>query len=129
MIKKCIKVCFDTLFKKIKLKKGNGFMKKFGEEGKGITTYVNENSLIIDVPFDILKIAFEYSPDNYDESTLYAKMEKVFAELIAKHLHDETDSETGSNFIHNMLDSVFTEIFEGNIEADGIIAFGSDEDE
>lgn len=105
-------------------------MKKFGEEGKGITTYVDGESLIINVPVDILKFAFEYAPDNYNEVMIEFEKEKVFAELVAEHLHDDVvDSETGSNFIHGMLDSLFNEIFEGNIEAEGIINFGSDENE
>lgn len=99
-------------------------MKKFGVENE-ITTYVNDKSLFIEVPLNVLKTAFEYSPENYDESVICNNKEKEFAELIAEHLHDEVDSEDGANHVHRMLDGIFNEIFEGNIfETNDIIIFG-----
>lgn len=103
-------------------------MKMFGDKGKGITTYVNEKSLIIDVPFGILTVAFQCYPECYQEASVKPKKQKAFAELIAEHLHDETDSETGSNYIHNMFDAIFADIHEGNIDADGTVKFPEEED-
>lgn len=100
-------------------------MKKFGKE-ELITTYVDEKALVINVPIDLLKTTFEYSPNNYDESLILKNREKEFAELIAEHLHDEVDSEDGSTYIHKMLDAIYDNIFEGNIEAEKIVDFNSE---
>ena len=100
-------------------------MKKYGN-GTGIETYVNDTALIIEVPIDVLTTSFKYYPVNYPEASVKPKKQKDFAELIAEHLHDETDSETGSNFIHNMFDAIFTEVLEGNIDDKGTVDFEED---
>lgn len=97
-----------------------------GDNGERITTKVNKTSLIIDIPINILKTAFECCPNNYDESIVRPRKTRAFANLIAEHLHDEVDSEDGATHIHRMLDLVFDEIFEGNIYAEGIVKFGED---
>ncbi len=106
-------------------------MKKYsnGDNGIGITTRVNQKSLIIDIPIELLKTAFIYCPDNYDGTIIKPRKTRAFADLIARHLFDETDSETGTNHIHTMLDSVFNEIFEGNIDTENIIKFLDDNED
>ena len=101
-------------------------MKKYGE-GTGIKTFIDEKSLVIEVPLDVLANAFKYFPDNYPEASVKRGKRRDFGELVAKHLQDETDSETGSNFIHNMLDKLFIEINEGSIIADGIVKFDEED--
>lgn len=102
-------------------------MQKYGNAGTGIETYVNNTALVIEVPIDVLVAAFRYYPDNYPEASVKPKKQREFTELIAEHLHDEIDTETGSNFIHNMLDAIFTEVLEGNIDDKGTVNFEEDD--
>jgi hypothetical protein len=116
---------------------GTENIKKFGTKGVlvrvsdkverlinlGIETYVNDKALVIEVPIDILTMSIKYYPDNYPESSVKHEKQRDFAELIAEHLHDEVDQESGANFIHNMFDAIFTEILEGNIDDNGTIDF------
>jgi hypothetical protein len=102
-------------------------MKKYGDIGTGIETHVSDTALVIEVPVDVLVTAFKYYPDNYPEASVKPEKQREFTELIAEHLHDETDSETGANFIHNMLDAIFTEVLEGNIDDKGTVDIEEDD--
>jgi hypothetical protein len=88
---------------------------------------ITDDKFKIELPLKILVNAFNLHPDNFDEAIVKRGKQKEFAKLIAQNLLDSVDSEKGTNYIEDMLDKVFEEIFEGNIYAEEIINFKEEE--
>lgn len=79
-------------------------MKKF--EDNGFTSIITNDKLKIEIPIANLVNAFNYNPNNYDCKIKRGKR-KEFAEFLAKHIFDESDQETGANYIQEAFDKVF----------------------
>jgi len=100
-------------------------MKKF--ENLGFTSKLTNTKLIIEIPVKILVSAFEFYPNNYDESKVKKGKRQMFAEFVAEHILDECDSESGDTFISKALDGVFDLLIEGYEDGREFIEFGEDE--
>jgi transaldolase len=69
------------------------------------------DDLVITIPVDLLKHAFNNKEDNYDQFSI--KDKKAFAEYVAKNILDfGGDSETGLSEFEIMIDALFEEIVE-----------------
>lgn len=102
-------------------------MKTFKEKGTDYKTAVDDKKLIIEIPISTLVCAFNYAPNNAEGTKVKRGKRQMFAEFIAKHLHDEIDSETGASFITEMFDKMFDALTDGNYDASGFIKFPEDE--
>jgi len=100
-------------------------MKKF--ENLGFTSKLTSKKLIIEIPIKNLVAAFEFCPDNYDESKVKRGKRQLFAEFVAKQILNECDSETGDTPISRAFDSVFELLFEGYEDGAEFIKFGEEE--
>jgi hypothetical protein len=104
-------------------------MKKYkdGDNGKCIVTSVNNKAIVIEIPISTLVTAFNYLEANADGTVVKRGKRQVFAELVAEHLHDEIDQETGASYITDMLDKLFVDFGEGHIDTADIIKFPEEE--
>jgi hypothetical protein len=98
-------------------------MKQFKEKGMGYKTVVNDKKLIIEIPISTLVCAFNYFPDNEDGTIVKKGKRQAFAELVAEHLHDEIDSETGASYVTDMFDKLFSSFADGYIDTSDIIKY------
>lgn len=98
-------------------------MKQFKEKGTGFKTTVDDKKLTIEIPISTLVCAFKYMPDNEEGTTIKKCKKQAFAELVAEHLHDEVDSETGASYITEMFDKLFSAFSDGYIETSDIIKY------
>ncbi|MFA5306003.1 MAG: hypothetical protein WC365_01000 [Candidatus Babeliales bacterium] len=102
-------------------------MKQFKEKGKGYKTVIDGKKLIIEIPISTLICAFNYMPDNADGTVIKRGKRQAFAELVAEHLRDEIDSETGASFVTDMFDKLFVAFNDGYIDTSGVIKYAEDE--
>lgn len=101
-------------------------MKKF--ENLGFTTKLTNDKLTIEIPIRNLVTAFEFCPNNYDESKVKRGKRQMFAEFVAKQIIEEClDSETGESPMSRAFDSVFDLLFEGYEDGEEFIKFGEEE--
>lgn len=98
-------------------------MKQFKEKGTGYKTAIDDKKLVIEIPISTLVCAFNYLPDNADGTVVKRGKKQAFAELVAQHLHDEIDSETGASFITDMFDKLFVAFSDGYIDTLDIIKY------
>jgi hypothetical protein len=93
-------------------------MEKFEDKATGFTTKVTNDKLILEMPIANLVRGFNNSPDNYDGSNALAKikreMRREFAIYLAENLFDESDQDTGENYIEKMLDQLFIRALEND---------------
>ncbi len=102
-------------------------MKKF--ENLGFTTKLTDKKLTIEIPIKNLVCAFEFAPNNYDESKVKRGKRQMLAEFVAKKIIEEClDSETGDSPMSNAIDSVFDLLFEGYEDGSEFIKFEEDVD-
>lgn len=112
-IKKAIKIITDT----------DAEMKEFKESHTNYRTAVGDKNLIIEIPIKTLVAAFNGYPELPEGSKVKTGKNQEFAELIAEHLHDEIDQETGASHITTMIDGVFEHISEGFIDSEEVVNF------
>jgi hypothetical protein len=98
-------------------------MKVFKESHTSYKTIVSEKRLTIEIPISTLVSAFNYYPNCPDGTKVKRGKAQDFAELCAKHLHDEIDQETGASHITAMFDGLFEHFVDGFIDADDIVNF------
>lgn len=101
-------------------------MKQFKEKGTGYKTIVDEKNLSIEIPISTLAVAFNNMPDNEEGTVVKRGKRQEFAKLIAEHLHDEIDSETGASYVTEMFDKLFIALSDGYIDTADIIKFPED---
>lgn len=101
-------------------------MKTFKEGKAGYKTTVDDKKLVIEIPISTLICAFNYMPDNEEGTIIKRGKKQAFAELVAEHLHDQVDSETGATFITDMFDKLFIALGEGDIDTSDIIKYPED---
>lgn len=102
-------------------------MKQFKEKGTGYKTAVDDKKLIIEIPISTLVCVFNYLPGNTEGTVVKKGKRQAFAELIAEHLHDEIDSETGASYITDMFDKLFVAFGDGYIDTSDIIKYLEEE--
>lgn len=100
-------------------------MKKY--ENLGFTSILTEDKLKIEIPIRNLVMAFQTSPNNYDESKVKKGKKQMFAEFVAKQILEECDQHTGDTHITKAFDSVFDLLFEGFEDGREFIDFGDKE--
>lgn len=98
-------------------------MKQFIEKRTGYSATVDNEKLTIEIPISTLVNAFNCSPDNYGEATVRKGKRQEFAEFLAKHISDEIDQETGASYLTEMLDKMFSSIFDGEFDIPDIVKF------
>jgi hypothetical protein len=77
---------------------------------------VSGNNVVIKLPVDVLKIAFDNNPDNYDEE-IKVKYKQQFAKGFAELINGHTaNSESGLTVFQEWIDSVFEEMIESGAE-------------
>lgn len=101
-------------------------MKEFKEKGTGYKRLVDEKKLTIEIPISTLVCAFNNMPNNEEGVVVKRGKRQAFAELIAYHLHDEIDSETGATYITDMFDKLFEAFSDGYIDTSDIIKYPED---
>ena len=101
-------------------------MKQFKGTGTGYSTSVDNKKLTVEIPISILVCAFNNMPDNTEGTVVKRGHKQDFAELVAEHLHDEVDSETGASYITEMFDKLFSAFGDGYIDASDIIKYPQD---
>jgi len=91
-------------------------MEKLEDKATGFITKITNDKLILEMPISNLIRGFNNSPDNYDGSNALAKikrgMRNEFINYLAENLFDESDQDTGENYIEKMLDQLFVRALE-----------------
>ncbi len=98
-------------------------MKEFKEKGTNYKTAVDDKKLIIEIPISTLVAAFNGYPNNPEGAKVKSGKKQEFTELVAKHLHDEIDQETGASHITQMVDGLFESFVDGYVDTEDIIKF------
>jgi len=98
-------------------------VKEFKEKGTNYKTAFDDKKLTIEIPISTLVNAFNYYPNNLEGTKVKSGKKQEFAELIAKHLHDEIDQETGASHITQMFDGLFESFSDGHVDTADIIKF------
>jgi hypothetical protein len=91
-------------------------MKEFQDDCTNMKTIVDDEKITIEIPISTLVFSFKYYPNGIDGQKVITGEERAFAEIVAKHLHDEIDQETGASHITQMTDGLFEYICDGSIE-------------
>lgn len=71
-------------------------------------------NVVIKLPIDVLEIAFNNNPNNYDEE-IKVKYRKQFAQGFVDLVNELSgDSESGLTVFQEWIDSIFEEMIEGD---------------
>lgn len=92
-------------------------------EKNGFKIVVDEKTLTIQIPKSIIINSFNYYHNNSDGTKIRSSKRQEFIELVAVHLNDEIDPETGDTHITQMIDGVFESFLDGYIDTFDIIEF------
>jgi len=95
---------------------------------KGITAIVTNDKLKIEISIKNLVNAFNFAPDNFDESKVKRGKSKEFANYVAEMLIDTEDPDTGDTPVTDMFDKIFYGILDNGDDGLDIIDFKDDED-
>lgn len=71
---------------------------------------VSGNNVVIKLPMDMLVVAFNNNPNNYDEE-IKVKYKRKFAEHVNEH---SSNAETGLMVFQEWIDQIFEEIIESD---------------
>lgn len=75
---------------------------------------VSGNNVVIKLPIDMLVVAFNDNPNNYDEE-IKVKYKRKFAEGFAQHVNEHSSNgETGLTVFQEWIDQIFEEMIEGD---------------
>ena len=99
--------------------------KKFGY--KGFTATSTGSRVKIEIDLSNLVCAFEGCPDNSNECgepfTIKRGKKRAFADWVAEHVMDESDQHDGNTYVGQMLDEVFSLLFEGYELGDDFLVY------
>lgn len=74
---------------------------------------VSGKNVVIKLPIEVLEVAFNNNPNNYDED-IKVKYRKQFAQGFADLVNElSSDSESGLTVFQEWIDSIFEEMVEG----------------
>jgi hypothetical protein len=77
---------------------------------------VSGKNVVIKLPIDVLEIAFNNNPNNYDEE-IKVKYRRQFAQGFADLINEHsTNSESGLTVFQEWIDSVFEEMIENGAD-------------
>ncbi len=77
---------------------------------------VSGDNVVIKLPIDVLKVAFDNNPENYDEA-IKVKYKRQFAQGFADHINEHsTNGESGLTVFQEWIDSIFEEMIESDAE-------------
>lgn len=86
---------------------------------------VSGDNVVIKLPIDLLQIAFDNNPNNYDEE-IKVKFKRKFAQAFAEKVNTtSTDSESGLTVFQEWIDEIFEEMIE---DGESYIKFPKEED-
>ncbi|MDA1789224.1 hypothetical protein [Bacillus cereus group sp. BY5-1LC] len=75
---------------------------------------VSGNNVVIKLPIDMLVVAFDNNPNNYDEE-IKVKYKRKFAEGFAQHINEHSgNAETGLTVFQEWIDQIFEEMIESD---------------
>lgn len=75
---------------------------------------VSGNNVVIKLPIDLLEVAFNENPNNYDEE-IKVKYKRQFAQGFADLINDSyTNSESGLTVFQEWIDELFEQIIESD---------------
>lgn len=75
---------------------------------------VSGNNVVIKLPIDMLVVAFNNNPNNYDEE-IKVKYKRKFSEGFAEHINDHSNNtETGLTVFQEWIDQIFEEMIESD---------------
>ncbi|MCX4184192.1 hypothetical protein ABE320_16885 [Bacillus velezensis] len=73
---------------------------------------VKGKNVVITLPIDLLEVAFNNNPNNWDES-IKVKFKRQFAKGFAEKINEtSTNSETGLTVFQEAIDEIFDEMLE-----------------
>lgn len=71
---------------------------------------VSGNNVVIKLPIDLLVVAFNNNPENYDE-TIAVKYKRKFAEGFAQYINEfSNNGESGLTSFQECIDAIFDEM-------------------
>ncbi|AZF89235.1 hypothetical protein Goe5_c01290 [Bacillus phage vB_BthM-Goe5] len=77
---------------------------------------VSGKNVVITLPIDLLQVAFDNNPNNYDEE-LKVKFKRKFAQGFVDLVNNSyEDSETGLTVFQEWIDSIFNEMVDSDAD-------------
>lgn len=77
---------------------------------------VSGKNVVITLPIDLLQVAFDNNPNNYDEE-IRVKFKRKFAQGFVDLINEGyQDSETGLTVFQECIDSIFEEMIDGDAD-------------